>query len=603
MSKKETNSFIFEEEKIPCDFFDEDDEEDKNEIKKFHDVLTNSSHKMEEDDDNKDLNNITSVSETDKVYVGEVKDETKKSQESEFENEEELNETSLTNKGIGEEEEKNHNALDDIIDNNKINRNNNDNIPNKILTEIEEEDNFLLHNDNKKSNTKNKENKENTKNKSKSKSKNKSKIKSPIFLIRKIKKRSKKIQLLRKKKGLHIFRKKDPDTIRKKIKTYFHNYLLNLLNSQIKSLNIKIVNYDYNDDITLKQKINKKKINKYLKLNNKFTNNVSISTNRNLLFKKISQILMEEPISSKYRAYDIKNNYYLTKHILSLKKYPDIIKILYNTYAESYTKFLKSSNYQNILKKIKNRDGDLYLDKFRIVSNNFISYYINANKKPKFETNKKIFYKDKVKKSVSCKNNKINKFNNFLNNKYKLDNESQSNKSKHSNFKEIFDISHSNNNISLVEEFNEFFANSSDGEDKSNKGFRYGYKTFQFKNNREYEIINNSYKKNNNEFLSNSFESGNSFFKKNENELLFDKKNENDSFDYNNLSDMFDKGIIFKKDYMFEEEDNSGTIYEKRTSDYSKTNESDYIQMKFNDITCKNDINNQLLLDQFKKFI
>lgn len=77
MSKKETNSFIFEEEKIPCDFFDEDDEEDKNEIKKFHEVLTNSSHKMEEDDDNKDLNNITSVSETDKVYVGEVKDETK----------------------------------------------------------------------------------------------------------------------------------------------------------------------------------------------------------------------------------------------------------------------------------------------------------------------------------------------------------------------------------------------------------------------------------------------------------------------------------------------------------------------------------------------
>ena len=598
MSKKETNSFIFEEEKIPCDFFDEDDEEDKNEIKKFHEVLTNSSHKMEEDDDNKDLNNITSVSETDKVYVGEVKDETKKSQESEFENEEELNETSLTNKGIGEEEEKNHIALDDVADNNKINRNNIDNIPNKILTEIEEEDNFLLHNDNKKSNTKNKEN---TKNKNKNKSKNKS----PIFLIRKIKKRSKKIQLLRKKKGLHIYRKKDPDTIRKKIKTYFHNYLINLLNSQIKSLNIKIVNYDFIDDITLKQKMNKKKVNKYLKLNNRFTNNVSITANRNLLFKKISQILMEEPISSKYRTYDMKNNYYLTKHLLSLKKYPDIIKILYNTYAESYTKFLKSSNYQNILKNIKNKDGDLYMDKFRIVSNNFISYYINANKKPKFETKKKIFYKDKVKKSISCKNNKLNKSNNLLNNIYRLDNESQNNKSKNSNFKEIFDISHSNNNISLVEEFSEFFANSSYGEDKSNKEFKFGYKIFQFKNNSEYEIINNSYKKNINEFLSDSFEGNekDSFFKKNEIDLSNDKKYEHDSFDYSNLSDMVDKGIILKKDYMLEEEDNSGTIYEKRTSDYSKTNESDYIQMKFNDITCKNDINNQFLLDQFKKFI
>lgn len=597
MSKKETNSFIFEEEKIPCDFFDEEDEEDKNEIKKFHDVLTNSSHKMEEDDDNKDLNNITSVSETDKVYVGEVKDETKKSQESEFENEEELNETSLTNKGIGEEEEKNHNALDDIPDNNKINRNNNDNIPNKILTEIEEEDNLLLHNENKKSNTKNKEEAKNKKiNKSKSKNK------SPIFLIRKIKKRSKKIQLLRKKKGLHIFRKKDPDTIRKKIKTYFHNYLLNLLNSQIKSLNIKIVNYDFVDDITLTKKVNKKKVNKYLKLNNKFTNNVSITTNRNLLFKKISEILMEEPISSKYRAYDIKNNYYLTKHILSLKKYPDIIKLLYNTYAESYTQFLKSSNYQNILKKIKSRDGDLYMDKFRNVSNNFISYYINANKKPKFETKKKILYKDKVKKSVSCKNNKIYKSNNFLNNNYRLDNESQNNKIKNSNFKEIFDISHSNNNISLVEEFNEFFANSSFGEDKSNKESKYGYKTFLSKNISGHEFINNSYNKNINEFFSNSFEGGNekdSFFKKNENDLSY----EQDSFNHNNLSDIFDKGIILKKDLMFEEEDNSAIIYEKRTSDYSKTNESDYNQMKFNDITFKNDINNQLLLDQFKKFI
>jgi hypothetical protein len=332
---------------------------------------------------------------------------------------------------------------------------------------------------------------------------------------------------------------------------------------------------------------------------------VSITANRNLLFKKISQILMEEPISSKYRTYDMKNNYYLTKHLLSLKKYPDIIKILYNTYAESYTKFLKSSNYQNILKNIKNKDGDLYMDKFRIVSNNFISYYMNANKKPKFETKKKFFYKDKIKKSVSCKNNKVNKSNNLFNNNYRLDNDSQNNKSKNSNFKDIFDASHSINNISLVEEFNEFFANSSYGEDKSNKEFKYEYKTFQFKNNSGYEIINNSYKNNINEFLSNSFEGNEKdfFFKKNENDLSYSKKYDQDSFDNNNLSDMFDKGVFLKKDYMHNEEDNSGTIYEKRTSDYSKTNESDYIQMKFNDITCKNDINNQILLDQFKKFI
>ena len=90
MSKKETNSFIFEGEKIQKDFFDIDNEEDNNEIKKLHNILTNSPNKIEEEDDNKDLNNITSVSETDKLYLGEVKDATKKSksQESEYEIEE-----------------------------------------------------------------------------------------------------------------------------------------------------------------------------------------------------------------------------------------------------------------------------------------------------------------------------------------------------------------------------------------------------------------------------------------------------------------------------------------------------------------------------------
>jgi len=238
MSKKETNSFIFEGEKIQCDFFDEDNEEDKIEIKKFHNILTNSSPKIEEDDDNKDLNNITSVSETDKVYLGEVKDDTKKSQDSAYEIEDELNETSLTNKNSVVEEEKNPKDLDEILENNIINKNNDNNnilknqieinnlgknnlnISNQILSKIDDDD-FLINNKTKRNNKKSAKNEKNKKG-----SKNKNRNKSPIFLIRKIKKRSKKIQLLRKKKGLHIFRKKDPDTIRRKIKTYYHNYLL-----------------------------------------------------------------------------------------------------------------------------------------------------------------------------------------------------------------------------------------------------------------------------------------------------------------------------------------------------------------------------------------
>ena len=103
-----------------------------------------------------------------------------------------------------------------------------------------------------------------------------------MFLIRKIKKRSKKVQFLRKKKGIHLIRKKDSDIIRKKVKTYFHNYLIDKLNNEIKSINWKKVSFHLENNI-LSQKVKKKRINKFLKFNNKFTTNVSININRNLL--------------------------------------------------------------------------------------------------------------------------------------------------------------------------------------------------------------------------------------------------------------------------------------------------------------------------------
>ena len=78
------------------------------------------------------------------------------------------------------------------------------------------------------------------------------------------------------------------------------------------------------------------KINKFLKFDNKFTTNVSINLNRSLLLKKIYQILIEEPISSKYKAFHLKNNSYLTKYLLSLKAIPNIHKILNSTYEDCY---------------------------------------------------------------------------------------------------------------------------------------------------------------------------------------------------------------------------------------------------------------------------
>ena len=200
--KKETNSFIFEGEKIKFDFFDEENEEDKIEMKKLKNILSNSENNIEqEEDDNKDLNNITSVSDTDKVYVGEVKDGTKKSQESEYEIEDELNETSLTNKKCDEEPKEleeiiNNKNNNETIKNEELNKNAKINLnnQNKILNNIKQDEDFML---NKNNNEKNNNN-----------NKNKNKNKNRIFIIKKIKLRSKKNTIIKEKERITYYKEK-----------------------------------------------------------------------------------------------------------------------------------------------------------------------------------------------------------------------------------------------------------------------------------------------------------------------------------------------------------------------------------------------------------
>ena len=289
MSKKGIN--ILSDEKIKGNLFDEDNEEDTNELKKIQSLLSQSKENIEENDDNNnDLNNKTNVSEKDNIYENEIKDDNK-SKENNDENE--LSETYLTNKNSCEGEENSLLKSDDNIEINKLNKNNNinlfknefePNINNKninnqkqiIIKNIVDDPEYLLS-----------EKDESIKNAQKPEKKKKDNI----FLIRKIKKRSKKIQFLRKKKGIHLKRKKDSDIIRKKIKTYFHNYLIDKLNCEIKSINRKKMAFDLESHLSPK-KFKRKKINKFLKFNNKFTTNVSINLNKSLLLKKIYQILI-----------------------------------------------------------------------------------------------------------------------------------------------------------------------------------------------------------------------------------------------------------------------------------------------------------------------
>ena len=286
----------------------------------------------------------------------------------------------------------------------------------------------------------------------------------PIFFIRKIKKRSKKIQFLRKKKGVHLIRKKDSDIIRKKIKTYFHNYLIDKLNSEIKVINWKKFTFDFNGNSSQK-KVKRKKINKFLKFNNKFTTNVSININRNLLLKKIYQILIEESISTKYKSYHLKNNSYLARYLLSIKSFSNIHKLLNSTYEDCYKEFLKSHHFQKILEKIKKKDGILYLNKFKNVSFNFIPFFnkgIQKNSHKKGKSKDKFLFikridndKEESKRSKKSKKSKRSISFCFHNN---TPNNSDENKFHLKNFSSLYlhSINSRNHNISLIEDQQSF---------------------------------------------------------------------------------------------------------------------------------------------------
>lgn len=370
MDKKETNSFIFEGEDIrSSDFLEPDNDEDKKDINQLNSLL-NSPKKIEDDDEIKNLNNKTSVSDTDKVYIGEVNEEIKKSKDND-DSVNDLNQTSLTNKNEEEDEDKDDNDL-------------NENMLNSSKNEIElvnVEKNICQSRP------------ENEKSKKDSQAKNdkkeKTKIKKKIFNIRKIQKRSKKIQLLRRKKGILLHRKIDSDIMMKKVKIHFMNHLIDEINSKIYS-HTKLIN-------------KKKKFSKFLKFNYAFTSNVSKLKNRILLDKKIKEILMEVEISSKYRTYDINNNYNLTKYLLSINS--EHFKILNSTFKDCYKEFLQSPHYKEFLKFEKQREGEQYYKKIKFVSENFINYFMNNPKKePKKKNFTKIFVKDKNQSNREEKN-------------------------------------------------------------------------------------------------------------------------------------------------------------------------------------------------------
>ena len=157
--------------------------------------------------------------------------------------------------------------------------------------------------------------------------------------------------------------------MKKKLKTLFHNYMIDLLNN------------------LMKEHFKENRM-KFIKVNSRITKDINIEYNRNLFNKKIKDIIIDE--SNKYKNRN--NNKECIKYIETQKDNENIIKILNTTYKtlfiEYYLNNFKSNKYnvksfEEHKEKLLKEYGKEYLDKFIENANNFIQFENGKNRKSK----------------------------------------------------------------------------------------------------------------------------------------------------------------------------------------------------------------------------
>ena len=195
------------------------------------------------------------------------------------------------------------------------------------------------------------------------------------------------------------------DNIRRRIKALFHDYIIKLLNHLVK-------------------KRFKRIRNKFVKLNSRITKDVGIVYNRNLLNKKIKDIIVH--ISKKYLNKD--NNIRLIRFIESQQNNEEILNILNMEYKDLYSDYyLKSTkidnqenSYEAHKEKILALYGKEYLDKYIKIVENFVKFFMNGknrkNKKTKKFENINVLLENENTEPNSI-NDAIDKKNNNFNNK------------------------------------------------------------------------------------------------------------------------------------------------------------------------------------------
>ena len=162
------------------------------------------------------------------------------------------------------------------------------------------------------------------------------------------------------------------DNIRRRIKALFHDYIIKLLNHLVKK-RFKSIR------------------NKFVKLNSRITKDVGIVYNRNLLNKKIKDIIVH--ISKKYLNKD--NNIRLIRFIESQQNNEEILNILNMEYKDLYSDYyLKSTkidnqenSYEAHKEKILALYGKEYLDKYIKNVENFVEFFMNGKNRKNKKTN------------------------------------------------------------------------------------------------------------------------------------------------------------------------------------------------------------------------
>jgi len=152
------------------------------------------------------------------------------------------------------------------------------------------------------------------------------------------------------------------DNVRRKTKTLYHKYIIQLLNDLIKKKykNIRM---------------------KFVKMDIRITKDISIEYNRYLLEKKIKDIIIN--VSKKYQNKD--NNIKCIRLIESKKDNEEILNILNMTYKDLYINYYlkstknntKDNSYEAHKENILSLYGKEYLDIYIKNTENFMEFFMN----------------------------------------------------------------------------------------------------------------------------------------------------------------------------------------------------------------------------------